>query len=90
MKARRLFYHGHVQGVGFRYSARQIAAGFEVNGYVRNLPDGRVELFIQGAPDELAAMERAVADSHLNGLIKTVESFDTMVDLKLRGFSIRP
>ena len=40
----RVFYSGRVQGVGFRYSVKQIAQSFEVVGGVRNLPDGRVEL----------------------------------------------
>jgi acylphosphatase len=88
MKARKLFYIGHVQGVGFRYAIKQIAAGFDVNGTVRNLPDGRVELFIQGLPDELNEMEQEIIRSHLNGFIKTVESFDVAVDLQLRGFNI--
>ncbi|MDR2463515.1 MAG: acylphosphatase [Verrucomicrobiales bacterium] len=88
MKGRRLFYSGHVQGVGFRYAVRQIAAGYDVTGSVRNLPDGRVELFIQGAADELSAMEREIADSHLNGFVKSVESADVAVDLALRGFNI--
>jgi acylphosphatase len=90
MKARKLFYNGHVQGVGFRYAVKQIASGYDVNGYVRNLPDGRVELLLQGLPDELSAMEGEIVRSHLNGLIRTVESFDVAVDLELRGFSILP
>jgi len=42
MKAIQVFYEGRVQGVGFRYSVRQIAKGFNVTGWVRNLPDGRL------------------------------------------------
>ena len=41
-------YSGHVQGVGFRYTATSIARGHDVTGYVRNLPDGRVELVAEG------------------------------------------
>ncbi|MGD0088020.1 MAG: acylphosphatase, partial [Verrucomicrobiota bacterium] len=37
-----IFYSGHVQGVGFRYTTKTVATGFEVTGTVRNLPDGRV------------------------------------------------
>ncbi len=88
MKARKLFYSGHVQGVGFRYSVKQIAAGYDVTGLVRNLPDGRVELFIQGAESEIGAMEQDILRSHLKGLIKTVESYDAGVENGLRGFSI--
>ena len=44
-----IFYSGRVQGVGFRYTAKTVAAGFEITGTVRNLPDGRVELVAEGA-----------------------------------------
>src|SRR5471030_2081507 len=48
----KVFYSGRVQGVGFRYTARTVAAGFEITGYVRNLPDGRVELVAEGDDSE--------------------------------------
>jgi acylphosphatase len=48
-------YSGRVQGVGFRYTARAIAHRYHVSGYVRNLPDGRVELVSEGEPHELDA-----------------------------------
>jgi len=48
MTARRVMYEGRVQGVGFRFSVKEIAQGFEVAGWVRNLPDGRVQLEVQG------------------------------------------
>lgn len=41
-------YSGRVQGVGFRYTTRSIADGYNVTGYVRNLTDGRVELVAEG------------------------------------------
>ena len=49
-----VYYTGRVQGVGFRYTARAIAGRFDVGGFVRNLPDGRVELVAEGEPHELA------------------------------------
>jgi len=56
-----LHYEGHVQGVGFRYTTDAIAAGFDVKGYVMNLPDGRVRLVAEGTKQELGAFERAIA-----------------------------
>ena len=50
---RQVTYSGNVQGVGFRYTTRSIARGYDVGGFVRNLPDGRVELLVEGAVDEL-------------------------------------
>ena len=44
-----MLYSGHVQGVGFRYTARSIAAELPVVGLVRNLPDGRVQLIAEGS-----------------------------------------
>ncbi len=50
-----VYYTGHVQGVGFRYTTHSIARQFQVTGFVRNLPDGRVELVAEGKPQETVA-----------------------------------
>ncbi|MEN6405143.1 MAG: acylphosphatase [Thermoguttaceae bacterium] len=50
---REIYYAGHVQGVGFRYTVRSLAAGFDVTGFVRNLPDGRVQVVVEGQPREI-------------------------------------
>ena len=52
-ESRRVLYSGRVQGVGFRYTANRIAQGYAVTGFVRNLADGRVEVFAEGPPAEL-------------------------------------
>ena len=57
-----VYYKGHVQGVGFRYTAHSIARGHEVTGYVRNLPDGRVELVAEGERRETDAFRREVRE----------------------------
>ena len=59
-KRAHVFYSGRVQGVGFRYSAREVACGFEVTGFVRNLPDGRVELVAEGEEEEVKAFLEAI------------------------------
>jgi acylphosphatase len=51
-----------VQGVGFRYTARNLALNFDVTGFVRNLPDGRVELVVEGAPQEVEAFLSALSE----------------------------
>jgi len=48
MTSLQVFYEGRVQGVGFRWTVRRIAKGFDVIGWVRNLLDGRVEMQVSG------------------------------------------
>jgi len=68
-------FTGHVQGVGFRYSVKQIARGFEVTGYVKNLADGRVELDIEGDPGECRRFLQEVV-SELDNFIRNTEQSD--------------
>ncbi len=56
-----VYYTGHVQGVGFRYTAQRVARGYRVSGYVRNLDDGRVELVIEGPVADLDACLEEIA-----------------------------
>jgi acylphosphatase len=65
-----IFYSGRVQGVGFRYTAKSAAAGFEINGAVRNLPDGRVHLVAEGAREELDAFRATIRGAMLAGFIR--------------------
>ncbi|HDI07213.1 MAG TPA: acylphosphatase [Candidatus Bathyarchaeota archaeon] len=54
MKARaHVFVSGRVQGVFFRYETRRLARRLNVNGWVRNLPDGRVEALFEGEKDRV-------------------------------------
>jgi acylphosphatase len=61
VESRRVLYSGRVQGVGFRYTAHQIARRHAVTGFVRNLPDGRVELVAEGSSAELDQMLDQIA-----------------------------
>src|SRR5581483_6235688 len=54
MAAKRWLIRGRVQGVGFRYFAQRAAQGLGLTGYVRNLDDGRVEVYAAGADDKLS------------------------------------
>jgi acylphosphatase len=49
--ARLVHYTGRVQGVGFRYTAAEIARHHPVTGWVKNLSDGRVQVLVEGTPD---------------------------------------
>lgn len=61
MRARRLIVQGRVQGVNFRHATRRVARGHGVAGWVRNLPDGTVEVHLEGAADEVEELEEWVA-----------------------------
>ncbi len=66
MVCKHVHYSGHVQGVGFRYTAQRLAAMHGVAGWVRNLPGGDVELVVEGEPATvegfLAALAARMAD----------------------------
>jgi len=89
MTAKHVFYKGRVQGVGFRYSTKRIASGFDVTGWVKNLPDGRVELFAQAfEAEEVDAFLEDIQRSSLGSHIKEREVKVVPADPNLRGFSI--
>ncbi|HEY5892951.1 MAG TPA: acylphosphatase [Chthoniobacterales bacterium] len=89
MIAKQVFFEGNVQGVGFRFTTKHIASGFDVTGWVRNLADGRVEMLVQGAPNEVTAFVSEIGQSVLAGHIDHVFEHPATVDKTLRGFSIK-
>jgi acylphosphatase len=90
MLSLQVFYDGNVQGVGFRWTLRHIATGFDVTGWVRNLPDGRVEMQIGGEESEVLAFLDAIKTSELASHIRRQHEIrlDALPDA--RGFEIRP
>ncbi len=84
-----VFYEGRVQGVGFRFTVRHIAKGFDVTGWVRNLPDGRVELQVTGQEDEVRAFLDQLAESELHSLIRKQIENKLTEAVTGRGFEIR-
>jgi acylphosphatase len=84
----RVLYSGNVQGVGFRYTVKSVANGFDVTGTVRNLAGGGVELVAEGSRDELEAFRQAIRESGLDHFIR-----DEMISWaepagEFRGFEI--
>ncbi len=88
MNATRVFYEGRVQGVGFRWTARKIAQGYDVTGLVRNLPDGRVELQVSGDAEEVDAFLTDIRDSVLAGHITTEQRERISLPNPFKGFQI--
>ena len=89
MVAKRISYRGKVQGVGFRYSVRQIAEGYTVSGHATNQPDGTVEVFLQGDRDEVEAMEKEIGESHLAGFIRESNGREVEAVPGIKGFQIQ-
>jgi acylphosphatase len=83
-----IFYSGSVQGVGFRYTVKSVASGFEVTGMVRNLPDGRVELIAEGVKDELEAFRQGIREAGLEHFIRKEEANWSESTSEFRGFEI--
>lgn len=73
MTGRHVFFEGRVQGVGFRWTVKNLARGHEVTGWVKNLPDGRVEMQASGETDEVDAFIEAIEESELKAHIRKVD-----------------
>jgi len=83
-----IFYSGSVQGVGFRYTVKTVAAGFEVVGIVRNLIDGRVELVAEGSREELEAFRTAIPEAGLGHFIRNEDIKWSEATTEFRWFEI--
>ena len=85
---RDVWYACHVQGVGFRAQVLSLARGFDVTGYVQNLPDGRVYLHAEGAETQVDAFTTAVTkalDGHIRGEeVRNFTGLRTCRDFTLR------
>ena len=83
-----VYFSGHVQGVGFRYSVKQLSLEFDVTGWVKNLPDGRVELVAEGERNELETFQAAIPDAGLRRFIRDTQSHWSEGTGEYRGFEI--
>ena len=70
MKQVRAVYKGHVQGVGFRFTVMHLSHGVNISGYVKNAPDGSVELVAEGAESDLKEFLKKIQGSLLGGHIR--------------------
>ena len=83
-----VLYSGRVQGVGFRWTTREIAKGFEVAGQVKNLDDGRVELVAEGEEEELRQFLQAIQASELGDYMRHAGELWKTTTENCRGFVI--
>jgi acylphosphatase len=83
-----VIYHGRVQGVGFRQTVKRIARRHPVLGYVRNLPDGTVEMVVEGPAEELELFNVAIHEVFTRNIEKDeIQVSDATGELK--NFEIR-
>lgn len=76
--------------MGFRYTAKDVARGFDVCGSVANLPDGTVELEVMGEPDEVERYLRELTgESPVAHHIKTMRTESIPRPANMSGFTIR-
>lgn len=87
--ARRFVISGRVQNVGFRYFTQNAAAREGVAGWVQNLPDGRVEVFVEGDEDAVTRVERAIRSGPPGARVDAVDVQDDEAAGTLKGFRIK-
>ncbi|HUI53223.1 MAG TPA: acylphosphatase [Terriglobales bacterium] len=84
-QARRYFVSGMVQGVGFRYFTEEEAERLGISGYVRNLGDGRVEVYAIGSADQLARLRTALESGPRGAMVSEIEEEPALFDRQYDG-----
>lgn len=85
--ARLITFTGRVQGVGFRFTAQRIANRYELTGYVKNLPNGQVEMLVQGNPKDIEGCLRDISES-FKSMIRDTHKQKVSVRNKYKSFQI--
>lgn len=88
LQRRTCHFSGRVQGVGFRYTVHNLAMPHNVRGYVRNLPDGRVELVMEGPPQDMDYLLDSIRRK-MSQFIKRVDTHEEAPSGQFTGFSIK-
>ena len=87
MTGKHIIFIGQVQGVGFRFTAFRIANRYKLSGFVRNSPDGTVEMLTQGSPDDIDNCIRDIRDS-LAGYIRETKVEEIPLNPQYTDFKI--
>lgn len=89
MIAKQVIFEGRVQGVGFRYTVKDLSRGFDVCGWIKNRPDGTVELQVMGGQaDVLEFIEEIVVESTVARNIRNYIVTSIPLLENTRGFRI--
>jgi len=88
LEQRKIYFAGTVQGVGFRFTACRVAGRYDLSGYVRNLPDGRVECVVEGHADQIDAFLDDLA-AQMSGYIRQIQQQRSAYTGKFSGFTVR-
>lgn len=80
---------GRVQGVGFRYFTERAAVSESISGWVRNLPDGSVEVEAHGQPDAMERFERAIRMGPAGSRVSDVETTELSIASPPDRFHVR-
>jgi acylphosphatase len=86
--AKFIVFGGNVQGIGFRYTAHRIAVRYNLTGYVRNAPNGSVELHLQGHPKDIEGCLEDIKET-FERYIKNVDIEDAAFNPEYDSFMIR-
>ena len=89
LTARRFLVVGRVQGVGFRFFAEEQARREGLAGYVRNLPDGRVEFRSRGSAEDLEQFVEAVRRGPLASRVDRVDTEQLEGETDFDDFTVR-
>ena len=84
-EATHIIFTGRVQGVGFRFTAYNMAAKYGLTGYVRNLPDSSVEMLAQGRPDDI---NNAIEELKSRFIVSKTDISHTEVNTEYNDFKI--
>jgi len=82
-----MIFIGRVQGVGFRYTAHRIAHRHQLTGFVRNLPDGTVEMFAQGSAQDIDDCIQDIKE-YFGDYLREARVQEIPIDPKYKDFGI--